>query len=151
MKKKLKAANGSVFLVPLPSGGFGIGVLVRADGKGRAYGVFFGSRVTGADEVEIVHLNPQGAILRCRFGDHGLHTQSWPIIGSIPDWNESPWNIPRFSRPHDNSGLRYVTEYDEKLNVVSEDVVPAGSTQGMPEDAQFGSSVVGIKLDELLT
>ena len=150
MKKKLKTPNGSVFLVPLPNGGFGIGVLVRADGRGRAYGVFFGPRVTDGDEVKIARLNPQDAILRCRFGDYGLHTEGWPVIDLIDDWNEATWSIPKFCRITGDPSLRYVVEYDDRLNVVSETILPLSGTQGMPEDAQFGSDVVAIKLDDLL-
>lgn len=150
MKKSSIPANGSVFLVPLLAGDFGIGVLVRADGKGRAYGVFFKQRVSGANEVDVSGIRYQDAILRCRFGDHGLHTRRWIVIGSIPNWDTGQWRIPKFSRPHDNSGMRYVTEYDDSLNLMSEVVAPATETMDMPEDAQFGSGVVEVKLSKLL-
>jgi hypothetical protein len=150
MKKSSIPANGSVFLVPLPAAGFGIGVLVRGDGKGRAYGAFFGPRVSRADEVDMANLRQQDAILRCRFGDYGLHTRRWIVIGSIPNWGAGQWQIPRFSRPHDNSGMRYVTEYDDDLNLMSEVVTPVAETTDMPEDAQFGSGIVEVKLNKLL-
>src|SRR5664280_79974 len=91
MKQKRIPANGSVFLVPLPTGDFGIGVLIRADGKGRAYGTFFGPRVADASKLDIAHLRPQDAIFRSRFGDYGLHTQRWTVIGSISNWDPSHW------------------------------------------------------------
>ena len=150
MKQKRIPANGAVFLVPLPTGGFGIGVLIRADGKGRAYGAFFGPRVAGAGEVDIARLLPEDAVFRCRFGDHGLHTHRWPIIGSIPSWDTSPWPIPNFARRHDNPRMRYVTEYDDNLDLLSEAIVQVAATQDLPEDTQFGSGVVEIRLDKLL-
>ncbi len=150
MKQKGIPADGSVFLVPLSTRGFCIGVLVRADGKGRAYGAFFGKRVAVASEVDVAGLKLQDAALCCRFGDHGLHTQRWAVIGSIPDWDASPWPIPKFARRHDNPAMRYVTEYDDELNFLSESLVQASEAQDFPEDAQLGSGLVEIRLDKLL-
>jgi hypothetical protein len=150
MKDRLAVANGAVFLVPLPTGGFGIGVLVRADGKGRAFAAFFGPRVTDATEVDIPRLRSEDAVLLCRFGDHGLHTQRWPVIGAIPNWSADQWRLPRFCRRHDNPELRYVTEYDDSLNVLNEVVLPSADTKNLPEDAQFGPGVVEVKLAKLL-
>lgn len=150
MKKSGIPANGSVFLLPLPTGDFGIGVLVRANGTGQAYGEFFGRRVTNASEVNVARIKEKDAILRCRFGDHGLHTQRWIVIGSIPNWNAHPWRLPKFFRRHDNAGMRYVTEYDDDLNLLSETIAPVAATVDMPEDAQFGSGVVETKLGKLL-
>jgi len=150
MKKLRIPPAGTVFLVPLPPGGFAIGVLVRSDGKGRAYGVFFGPRVSSASEVNVATLKPQGAILRCRFGDHGLHSQRWAVIGTIPGWEPSEWQIPLFSRSHDDAGMCYVTEYNDSLNIISEVIRPAHEAIELPEDAQFGSGVVEVKLGKIL-
>ena len=150
MKKKLVVFTGSVFLIPLVTGGFGVGVLMRADGKGRACGAFFGPRVSDPTEVEISDLRLKDAVLMCRFGDYGLHTQRWPVIGAIHNWSANPWPVSKFSRRHDNPELRFVSEYDDKLNLLSEQVAPATEVAGLPEDAQFGSGVVEAKLDKLL-
>ncbi|MBK6323235.1 MAG: hypothetical protein IPF38_13960 [Burkholderiales bacterium] len=150
MKKKLVVLTGSVFLIPLATGGFGIGVLMRADGKGRACGAFFGPRVSGSSDVEISDLRLENAVLVCRFGDYGLHTQRWPVVGSIPNWRANPWPVSKFFRRHGNPELCFVSEYDEKLDLLSEQVLPAREVAGLPEDAQFGSGVVEAKLDKLL-
>jgi hypothetical protein len=150
MKQKRSAVDGAVFLVPITNGGFGIGVLIRSDGKGRAYGAFFGPRVSNASEVDISKLRDEDAILRCRFGDHGLHTRRWPLIGSIRDWGSNPWGLPRFARHHDNPALRYVTAYDSGLNVIEESLQPVDETSNLPEDEQLGSGVVEGKLAKLL-
>jgi hypothetical protein len=149
MKRKTMTVEGAVFLVPL-SNYFGVGVLVRADGKGRAYGVFFAPRVATKGDVRISELKPDGGVLRCRFGDQGLHAGRWSVIGEIPSWSRDQWSLPRFQRAHDRSDICYVTEYDDQLNVRAESIVPKSEAEGLPYDAQFGSAIVERKLDELL-
>lgn len=148
--KKLVIESGAVVLVPVAAAGFAVGVVIRADGRGRAVGAFFGPTVNGASDVNASELRLENALLVCRFGDHGLHTKRWPVIGSIPNWGSAPWSVSKFSRHHDNPDLCYVTEYDEKLNAISERVLPAAEGKGLPDDAQYGSGVVEAKLAKLL-
>ena len=149
MKRSSTYCEGAVFLVPLPTSGFGVGVLVRGDGKGRAFGYFFGPRVEGENQVNIDGLKPATAILTCRFGDHGLFNGRWPIIGHINDWKDNRWVMPGFVRPHDHGSLRFLTEYDDCLRAISERV-DALSVSHLPDDAQYGSGVVEKKLGKLL-
>ena len=150
MPRKFEIAEGEVFLVPLTTTGFGVGVLIRGDGKGRAYGAFFGPRVTDATEVDIVRLRDDDAIMRCRFGDYGLRNELWPRIGSIPDWSLNRWKLPLFTRNHDNPELCFVTTYDERLNAIAERLQPVAETLHLPHDSQLGSGIVEIRLEELL-
>lgn len=149
--KKLAIKSGDVFLVPVSPTGFGVGVLIRADGRGRAIGAFFGPRVKSATDVNPSDLQLGAALLVCRFGDHGLHTRRWPVIGSIPNWNNASWLVSRFSRRHDNPDLCYVTEYDNALNAISERVLPVAEGKNLPDDAQYGSGVVEAKLTKSLS
>ena len=148
--KKLPIEAGAIFLVPVAPARFAIGVVIRADGRGRAVGAFFGPTVSGASEVDASDLRLEAARLICRFGDHGLHTKRWPVIGQMPNWAISPWSVTRFARRHDSANLCYVTEYDDSLNVVSERVVPAAEGKALPYDAQYGSGVVEAKLAKLM-
>ena len=146
--KKLIIENGAVVLVA-PSG-IAIGVVIRADGKGRAIGAFFGPRADGASDVNLSELRLKDALLICRFGDHGIHTKRWPVIGSIPNWANASWAVTKFSRGNDNPDLCYVTEYDDSLNGISERVLSAAEGKGLPDDAQYGSGVVEAKLAKLV-
>jgi hypothetical protein len=150
VKKKRSASEGAVFLVPLPATGFGVGVLIRTSGTGRAYGAFFGPRVVSESEVDVSRLRDEDAILRCRFGDHGLHTQRWTIIGSISDWGAHRWELPRFKRGHDDPSLRYVTTYDDSLRAIAETLQPVNEAAALPDDGQFGSGLVEAKLSKIL-
>ncbi|HEU5297545.1 MAG TPA: Imm26 family immunity protein [Burkholderiaceae bacterium] len=148
--KKLIIKNGTVFLVPVAPKGFAVGVVIRADGRGRAIGAFFGPRVNGTSDANPSELRLETALLVCRFGDHGLYTHRWPVIASIPNWSAAQWSVSKFSRRHDNPDLCYVTEYDDSLNAISERVLPAAEGKKLPDDAQYGSGVVETKLAKLL-
>lgn len=150
MSHSLDLQEGAVFLVPLPTSGYGVGVLVRTNKKGQAFGFFFGPCVENAGQVVIENLKPANVMLMCRFGDYGLFNGRWPIIGHIKDWKINRWDLPKFVRPHDYENLKYLTEYNDRLQAVSEHVVDAQSVSHLPEDAQYGSSIVEKKLGELL-
>ena len=151
MKRIHIPPNGTVFLVPLPSNGFGLGVLIRACGEGRAYGAFFRVRVASESEIDIKHLKLADAIWRCKFGDYALRRQLWPVIGSVPNWGASPWTLPDFARRHDDPRMCFLIKCDDKLDVIATTLVELAQAKDLPDDAQFGSGVVEIKLDKLLS
>jgi len=139
--------------VPLAGGGYARGVLSRTSGRGSAFGHFFGPRVMNPDDLDFADLDPRGAILVCMFGDHGLHRGKWPVVGKIENWDRKMWVIPKFVRDHDDPKLRYVTEYGDRLEFVSEREVVAtrAELEGLPEDAQLGSGIVERTLSDLLS
>ena len=99
-KKKLPYSEGSVFLVPLTTGGFGRGVVARADPKGRGglFGYFFAPCLASTNNVALDDFMPCNAILRVRFGDLGLINGEWPVCGQVPNWDRSQWPMPDFVR-----------------------------------------------------
>ena len=144
--------EGTIFLVPLTPSGFAVGVLARTDRKGRAFGYFFGPRVQNAEMVNITTLQPSRAALVCRFGDHGLHTRRWIVVGEIAKFDRKFWALPKFHRADDSKEYVYVTEYDDSLNCLAETLVPrdAADLASLPYEAQFGSAIVEHKLSKLL-
>lgn len=149
MKIGSRLTEGGVFAVPLVSG-FAFGILVRSDGRGRAYGVFYGPRVNAKEDLEISRLKKENEVLRCRFGDNGLHSGRWSMVGKLPSWNRMQWPIPKFWRRHDKDDFCYITEYDDDLNVLSELIAPKEDSMSLPYDAQYGAAIVESKLEKLL-
>jgi hypothetical protein len=43
-------------------------------------------------------LQPQNAFKIARFGALSLRDGSWPIVGSVPDWDRQNWPMPKFVR-----------------------------------------------------
>jgi hypothetical protein len=129
-----------------------MGVLARRDGKGRAFGYFFGPRMEKEATLDIATLVPTRAALVCRFGENGLRTGRWPVVGEIPGFSREVWALPKFQRAHDSQQLVYVTEYDHSLTCQSEILISrdAVDLSNLPYDSQRGSVVVEHNLSALV-
>jgi hypothetical protein len=148
--------EGTVFLVPLEDSRFVIGLLIRVDKKGRAYGEFYGPKIIDVNSVpsqamEISQLlRSDRLLMKCKFGDHGLCQRRWIALGQVSGWDRKKWPLPQFYRPHDDKSHCFVTVYDDELNLVSESIQPFEMGKGLPLDEQLGSNVVEKKLSALL-
>src|SRR5580765_7399095 len=95
---KLPYSEGTVFSVPLSSGGYARGVVARASAVGGLFGYFFGPLLRSDNTAGFSDLNPEKAILRVRFGDLGLINGEWPICGQLGNWDRAQWPMPDFVR-----------------------------------------------------
>lgn len=87
--------EGSVFVLPLRSGGYARGVVARMSPDGNvSFGYFFGPPLSSTDSVSLDDLNPSNAVLRVRFGELGLINGEWQVVGTICDWNRDSWPMP---------------------------------------------------------
>jgi hypothetical protein len=78
-------------------------------------------------------------MLVARFGDGGLVSGEWPVIGGLPNWDRSRWSFTRFLR-EDPCGTGYVVEYDDRnpSKVLSEIVAPEGIKSELPSNGAMG-------------
>lgn len=137
-----------MFLVPLSPSGFALGVVVRTNRKGSVFGYFFGPRLDSPTLPATLDISPAVAIMVCRFGDHGLYNNKWHSVGQLANWNRSEWLMPRFWRKHDNATKIYITEYDDSLHVVAENIVSRTAIDmlSLVPDEQLGSAIVEARL-----
>jgi len=96
-EKYIKYREGDWFGVPLKTGGWGIGIIVR---KGRGHSIlayFFGPprRELPQDTQVLDHLHHSQAVYRARPGIVGLRMGTWPILGrhenGSRDLFPNPW------------------------------------------------------------
>lgn len=117
-RRKLSYKEGTWFGVPLHDGGYSVGLVARADGRGSILGYFFGSEQRNLITLDdVTAFGPEDAVLVTVFGDLGLLKGVWPIIGQAKDWSRSDWPMPLFGRtvPHPTKHeIGYVTQYDEE-------------------------------------
>src|SRR6266478_2941838 len=133
----LKYSEGTVFLVPLRTGGYARGVVARASSKGKVLlGYFFGPRLVSSDAGELGDLDPAKAILRVRFGDLGLINGEWTIRSRIVRWNRSEWPMPDFLR-EDPFGMKKTVRvhYSDLDPSRVEAEYPAGNDAGLGTDS----------------
>ena len=152
--KRLPYKEGSVFFVPLRSGGHGRGVIARSGPRGKILlGYFFGPKIRD-ERVSLDGLLPRDAIVSLRFGDLGLLRGDWKLIGEIAPWSRADWPIPEFL-------------WSDALNVIPDQVVVYTDEDfdkggigrqerrnfilpGLQRDGLSGSGAVEIKLSRLL-
>lgn len=149
---KLPYSEGSVFLVPLRTGGHARGVVARAAPRGRAlFGCFFGPRLESVDPIRLDDLEPAKAILRVRFGDLGLINGEWWVLGAPPDWDRSKWRMPDFAR-RQLLGRRkpVLVRYCDTDPGRIEAEYRIDDDTGMPIDSAWGYGAVEIRLTNIL-
>ena len=151
---KYNYEEGSVFFVPLRTGGYARGLVARCDGRGLVFGYFFGPRFASIpNEVDASHLKACDAILFGQFSDIGLRKGEWPIVARIANWERQLWPMPMFASNAEHEDSMVLTEYDEDtLNVKSVVTKPRSeiSANDFPIDRVMGYGSVEKKLTQLL-
>ena len=151
---KINYSEGDCFAVPLCDGGFALGVVARLDKKKGVLGYFFAPKYASVDEIVITpDIIPEKTIHVKNFGDLGLVTCEWKIIGKINPWIREDWQIPVYSFTEPlllNWGeLRYYTE--KQLCVCSfHKRVSIEEANNYPKDSFAGSGAIEIYLNKLL-
>ena len=153
MRKKANYHEGDWFAVPLRDGGFGVGVVARANPRGCVLGYFFGPRHPDVPTLEDVRgLKPGDAVLVRKFGDLGLLEKTWPILGRLADWERREWPMPVFGRYEELTGRSFKVFYDDNdpIKVIREEQVAPGDAEQRPGDGLMGSGFAEILLTRLL-
>jgi hypothetical protein len=151
--KKLPYREGDVFSVPLTSGKFSVGVIARADKKGKVVlAYFFDIKLSENFNLKLLpEMNVNNAIFVKRIGDLGLISGDWKIVGSLDNWHRDQWPIPKFLRKPvgDNQGW-IVTYGDDNLLVPASEERCAKEDLEMDRDGIAGAGFVEKTLSKLL-
>ena len=115
--------EGTWFAVPLRDGGFGVGVVARANAGGVLMGYFFGPRRAAVPELtDVAGLKPEDSVLAAMFGHLGLKGGDWPVLGRLEGWDRREWPMPVFVRYEELTGRSFKVFYndDEPNKVIRE-------------------------------
>jgi hypothetical protein len=150
---KVKYREGDWFAVPLRDGGFGVGVIARANPKAVLLGYFFGPRrseVPSLDDVAV--LKPGDAVLVRKFGHLGIVEGKWPLLGRLDDWDRRDWPTPVFVRYEELTGrsFRVFCDDDNPNRVLREEQVAPGEAEQAPKDGLMGAGFAEGALTRLL-
>lgn len=149
--RKLPYSEGTVFLVPLRTGGYVRGVVARATKQGKGLlGYFFGPHLRSPHEGRCDDLAPSEAVVCLRFGDLGLINGDWPIIGKVPNWDRSEWPMPDFVRRDPLGKKAWLVRYadDDPNRIVAE--YPTDYNTTLQSDSGYGYGAVEIELTQRL-
>src|SRR5690349_2862282 len=113
-RRKLPYKEGDWFAVPLRSGGYGLGLVARMNGKGIGLGYFFPPKHEEPPTKEdVTDVSADDAVLIRRIGDLGLLRGEWPIISSSEKWSRDDWPLPAFARIAVDRSRAWRLEYSE--------------------------------------
>lgn len=147
---KIKVNIGDVFVVPLRSEGYGIGLIARKH-RNILLGYFwkeFFSKIP--NDLELSSLNKDDTFWIKQFGIRGLEKGEWKILGNKPNFSPKEWEVPKFIRETKPFG-KYLVTYDDKLKFVNQEKVPDNFRGLHPKDGLAGYGFVELKLTDFLT
>jgi len=152
-RRKLPYIEGDWFAVPLPTGGYGLGIVARADRQGGILGYLFGPRHPNLPTKEdIIGLSANDAVLIRRFGDLGLLNGEWQIIYRPDTWHREEWPLPAFARIARDRSRALRVEYTEDAGETeSETPISVEEAMSLPEAGLSGYGALETRLDILLT
>jgi hypothetical protein len=149
----IKIEEGQVFKIPLNERVQAIGVIARVHRKKRGkpvlvFAYFFGP-YSGAIDVKLEQLDSRHAVMRLQCSILQLLSNSWPIIGEIPNWRREDWPLPIFFR---NDLLRgtVLIRYDDNLDEIEQIPYVGGDFPLTDEQIFSGSEAVEIRLRQKL-
>jgi hypothetical protein len=150
---RVKYREGDWFAVPLRDGGYGVGLVARANPGGVLLGYFFGPlrpEVPGLEDVAC--LRPDDAVLIERFGHLGIVQGRWPLLGRLDRWDRREWPTPVFVRYEELTGRSFQVFYDDDdpNRVLREEQVAPGEAEQAPKDGLMGAGFAEGALTRLL-
>ncbi len=112
---KINYKEGSLFSVPLRSGGFGVGLVARSTKRGPIILAYlFNKKFTKHPELtDLPSFSAKDAATVIRVGDLGLIRGEWKILGDIPNWDRSLWKFPKFIRREPFTGRILLVTFSE--------------------------------------
>jgi hypothetical protein len=148
-------SEGDWFAVPLRDGGFAVGVIARAMPRkeGVLLGYFFGPRRLVPPRLETLRsLSVADALAVGIFGDLGIISGEWPLLGRINDWDRVTWPMPAFGRFEELTGRAFRVIYDDENPnmVLREEQIDSNELNGLPKDGLSGAGAIERMLTRLL-
>jgi hypothetical protein len=151
-----KYSEGDFFVVPLKTGGFGLGIAVCVGLKGTVVGRFFAPVWDSLPTLsDLENLTENDSVHVEHFRDDGLRDGSWQVIGQHPTWDAYDWPIPKFgwfqAASDDTGGRRFEMELDEDLKTIRQKEVSLEQFEMLPPEGVSGAKATEVALTLVLT
>jgi hypothetical protein len=147
-------AQGDLVAVPLPSGGYGPGLVGRILKAPILFGYFFRPRLANPPSLQnLGQLSRADLVLARMFGHQGLLDGTWLDLGQMPGWDRDLWPLPSFGlRQTVGRDAYFRVECEEKrpLSVRSQVPISKQEFDLLPEFGVSGHVWIQEKLDRLL-
>jgi hypothetical protein len=142
---------GDWVAVPLPSGGFGLGMIARTRNEW-VLGYYFAGRWKEPPPPETtVGRRPEDAILIRVLNEHDVITGQWPVVRRRdPRWKRTDWPVPLFRSEDVVEGFPLVVELSDDLEYLRVERARAEEVAGLPQDGIVSAGSAAQELDALL-
>lgn len=135
------ALKGDAYAVPLDGSSWAVVLVAAANGKGTAFGYFFGPRLSEIPTSPELGLKPEEASLIGMFGDLGVCKGEWKDLGPIRDFDENKWRVLPCLYEDKTAGKISIRRYDPvSLAFIGEERALTGDprVEGLPPDGMMG-------------
>jgi Immunity protein 26 len=151
-RRKLPYKEGDWFCVPLESGGYGLGIVARTNGRGCILGYFFGPRRAEVpSEGDAMGLTCGEAVLVAVVGDLGILERKWSIVWSPGVWDREQWPVPAFGKVDEAEAKGWRIEYSDALQAVRSIRVSLDEARRLPADGVDGYVALEVRLTMALS
>jgi hypothetical protein len=151
-RRKRPYKEGDWFSVPLENGGYGLGIVARANGAGCILGYFFGPRRGEvSSEEDTLDLTCCEAVLVAVVGDLGILEGKWPIVCGPCNWDRERWPVPAFGKVDEAEGKAWRIEYSDALQPVRSTRVSLEEACRLPADGVDGYVALEVRLTMALS
>lgn len=117
-------------------------------------GYFFGPRYGRQPELDsVVDKRPADTVLIAKFGDLGLVTGKWPVLGRSPVWDRLDWPAPVFGRRDlidADKAWRVQYREDDLTMPLRVELVSPHDIRSLPSDGLWGAGAIEDYLNKLL-
>jgi hypothetical protein len=135
---KIPSAEGTSFAVPLPTGGYGLGVVARRR-KNKMLAYFSAERCPSTPTLQAAAgLKAPDAVLVALVSVMAISEGKWPVIGHLKDWHREDWPIPDFHRYSDTLETYYRVHYSGDTLDERPSEVEMENDGGLPSGGSFG-------------
>jgi hypothetical protein len=146
--KKTKYSEGDVFVIPLRTKGYGLGLIARKN-KDILLGYFFDIKY---DQIPLTFdssiLDEKKKIILIRqFGALGIKKGDWQIIGRVEVWERADWPVPKFFR-HTSPLKPFLITYNDDLEPIAEENCIESQREFFPKDGIAGYGLIELILTD---
>lgn len=159
MDRSGRLTPGTWFQLPLPSGGYALGLIVRR-AKGPIpriiFCYFFGPRLESWEQIQKpIALAPSDRIFFARTNDRAFKTNRWIVLDDMKSFDPNIWSMPPFRSGAvgggpDHRRRRYLRTYNDQFKCVAEELQVVDRVEDYPQDIDFGHLAMEQALDRVL-
>jgi hypothetical protein len=151
MAKRIKLKEGDLFILPLRTNGYLVGLVARIAGNGVPMGYFFNDLLPEiSSSPNIDKLTADNVLLVSKFGIQGFADGTWRRAETLPGFTREDWPVPIFLEKHSVLAPRLEFYSDDMEFIGYGHVSQDTDLNSYYESGTSGSVAIEIELTKIL-